>query len=324
MKSNNIILLLIFFGIAYFLYHKNKKGPLSELGTTVSDVFQGKNTASQQENPYKAPENDVLQKTKESVEAAVLGKVKDVFEGTSDDENVASASANDLDNFIPKTSFNVEVVRHQNYYLGYSEKHEAAAWTLHILTREDTYGEASRSGLEFRPDNKVSTKSALSSDYSRSGYDRGHLVPAGDFKCCQEKMNETFLMSNVCPQDRDMNRYSWNEIENLVRRWAKKYDKLYVFTGAIFEGSTTTIGRYNKITVPTYFYKIVVYYPSQSSNETKAIGFLVKNTYDGTQNPKSFAVSVDEIEQRSGIDFLHQLPNRLEQMIEANSKFTSF
>ena len=101
----------------------------------------------------------------------------------------------------------------------------------------------------------VTTGSAHSSDYTKSGYDRGHLCPAADMDFNPVAMEESFFMSNISPQAPEFNRGIWKDLETEVRNWAKKEKKIYVVTGPVFRDNKGTIGE-DKVTVPGYFFKI--------------------------------------------------------------------
>jgi endonuclease G len=85
----------------------------------------------------------------------------------------------------------------------------------------------------FRSDPKVKTGSAALSDYKGSGYDRGHLAPAADFKWSATAMSESFYMSNMSPQVPGFNRGIWKNIESTVRNWAVENDEIYIVTGPV-------------------------------------------------------------------------------------------
>ncbi len=114
------------------------------------------------------------------------------------------------------TSTTGQIVRHTYYTLSYSEKNEQAEWVYYELTPALIRGKQSRTD-DYRPDSSVSTISAQLEDYRGSGYDRGHLCPAGDMKLNLTSMSETFYLSNCSPQDRDFNAGIWNDLEERVR-----------------------------------------------------------------------------------------------------------
>lgn len=338
MKSNRIILILIFFAVGYFLYYKDKPGPIGKLWETVSNVFKTKDTSANKDNPYKAPEPDNeatatkddngteatatnKKKTEENTkeEGSLLDKLKETVLG-KDEQDETSIGNYDIPGFaLPAISKSDEVVKHKNFTLRYEEKYEIPAWVVHKLRGDFTKGRANRGNNQFIPDKKVDGNSALSTDYSNSGYDRGHMVPAGDFKCCQDLMNETFYMSNICPQVPDFNRGIWENIESRIRGWAVRDEELFVVTGPVLTKGMKTIGRYNNVAVPESFYKIVLYYEASNPKKARAIAFLLPNEALFGKRMNSYVVPIDEVERVTGLDFFAKLPDEIERKLEANS-----
>ncbi|MEM0519511.1 DNA/RNA non-specific endonuclease [Aequorivita flava] len=213
------------------------------------------------------------------------------------------------DTFLPASTTG-EIVKHNFYTLSYSEEHEQAEWVAYELKKSDL----SKNEFErpyFIEDKKVETRSADWRNYKNSGYDRGHLCPAGDRRMSFEAYNETFLTSNISPQDHDFNAGIWNRLEQKVRYWARKYDGVYVVTGGVLKGDLNTIGHEN-VSVPNKFYKIVV---DVSGESYKAIAFLIPNK-PSRESFYEYAVSIDEIEDATGIDFFPQLPDSIENEME--------
>lgn len=208
----------------------------------------------------------------------------------------------------------LQLVEHTGFSLGYNERYEQASWVAYPLVREQVSGQGARDRF-FNPDPKVKTGSALFSDYTRSGYDRGHLAPAADFKHSYEQMRETFFMSNISPQDREFNAGIWNDLEKLLRAWAYKYEKIYVVTGPVLKPGLKTIGKVNKIAVPEQFYKVVLY---AEPPYFKGIAFLLRNEPSSMQLSKA-VVSIDSVEHLTGIDFFPLLPDDIEDRVEAKS-----
>jgi len=213
-----------------------------------------------------------------------------------------------------------EVVRHTYYSLCYAEAHEQAAWVAYRLTYEETTGDADRKDDNFKPDDMVQTGSALPNDYSASGYDRGHLAPAADFVFSESALAETFYMSNMSPQAPDFNRGIWKQLEQQVRTWTRKDKTLYVVSGGVLKKGLKKIGKRNKVSVPEYYYKIIL---DLKAPEVKAIAFLMRNE-GSKESLASFVVSIDEIEQQTGIDFFPKLPDVLEKQLEASKNYSKW
>ena len=166
---------------------------------------------------------------------------------------------------------------------------------------------------KFLPDPDVRGAKAYSNDYTKSGYDRGHMAPAADMKWSKQAMAESFYMSNICPQNPNLNRGDWNDLEEKSRQWAKKYGAVYIACGPVYDhGKPKRIGN-NKVAVPDAFYKVILI---NDSKTPQAIGFLFPNKA-GHKPLKKYIVTVDSVEKRTGIDFFPALPDEVENRIEA-------
>lgn len=218
-------------------------------------------------------------------------------------------------NYLPTS--NGEVIKHNFYSLSYIEKYEQAEWVAYELTTCEANGIYERTNY-FRKDSKISTESASYSDYKNTGYDRGHLAPAADMAFSPIAMEESFMYSNVSPQDPSFNRGIWRILESQVRTWARNLTSIYVITGGIFD-SDEYIGE-NKVLVPSAFYKIILYY---KNSNIKVIAFILKNK-KGEKELKEYVVSVDEVEEKTNIDFFPELKDSLENEIEKNIKIENW
>ncbi|MFC7775275.1 DNA/RNA non-specific endonuclease [Flavobacterium sp. GCM10027622] len=220
----------------------------------------------------------------------------------------------DNDFFLPTTTTG-DIVRHKYYTLSYSEEHEQAEWVAYELKKSEIiYSNHKRP--YFIEDPEVHSGSASWKNYIRSGYDRGHLCPAGDRRFSKEAFNETFYTSNITPQRNDFNAGIWNRLEQKTRYWAKKYDGLYVVTGGVLKDDLKSIGK-EHVAVPEYFYKILI---DRSNGGYKTIGFLVP--HEESENALyTFVVPIDKIEKITGIDFFSKLPDGIENKIEKSSDY---
>ena len=207
-----------------------------------------------------------------------------------------------------------EIIEHTGYTLSYREEYEVPEWVAYELTREEVTTLAVERKDNFREDKAVGTGSATLQDYKKSGYDRGHMAPAADFRWSAEAMDDTFYLSNMCPQTHAFNAGIWSDLESAIRSMAYEDGSIYVVTGPVLtDGPYDTIGE-NKVAVPSYFYKVVLDY---SEPTIKAIGFILP--HENSKNPLSyFAVTVDEVEERTGLDFFPLLPDNTEEKMESS------
>jgi len=217
---------------------------------------------------------------------------------------------------IPSTNGN-QIVKHFAYTLQYNEEHEQADWVAYVLTRDEVLSDSFPRTDDFREDPEIISQTANSADYSGSGYDRGHLAPAGDMKWSETAMSESFYYSNMSPQTPGLNRGKWETLESQVRTWADNYGTLYIATGGVLKSGLTTIGA-NKVSVPQMYYKVILDYDNQ-----KAIGFIMKNM-SLTNSLISYSVSVDSVEAVTGIDFFPNLPDVIETTVEKETNFSKW
>jgi endonuclease G, mitochondrial len=213
--------------------------------------------------------------------------------------------------YTPFLTDSAAYIDHSCFELEYSETHEQAKWTYHLLTREMTRANTERSD-RFLVDSKVKTNSATDADYKGSGYDRGHIVPAADMAFSEECMNTSFYYSNMSPQVPSFNRGIWKKLETLVRYWAFAYDSIHIVSGPILQDSLPSIGP-NQVAIPEYYFKALLVY---QKNDKRAIGFILPNA-SSSQNLEAFAISIDEIERKTGLNFFHSLDDRIENELES-------
>ena len=219
----------------------------------------------------------------------------------------SSSSGDDLTEVIvPQKNTPLKRYAYRVWYSDQMRIPLAVAW---YLTGNHVSGSFKRKGVAFHPDEEVSNP-VTTFDYMQSGYSRGHMCPSGDNKWSQRAQEESFLMTNICPQNGKLNGGDWNDLEVLCRTWAKRYDRVYIVCGPVLRGdSHKTIGRQRsrRITVPEAFYKVVL----RTGKNPAAIGFIYDN--NGSSQPMHQAVrSVDEIEQITGLDFFSSLPDDVE------------
>lgn len=219
--------------------------------------------------------------------------------------------------FFPKSTTG-DIVHHSYFSLSYNESYEQAEWVAYVLKKEHlTYDDRKRP--YFIEDPFVSTKSADWRNYKGSGYDRGHLVPAGDRRFALQAYNETFYTSNISPQDREFNAGLWNRLEMQARKWAKRYNTLYVYTGGVLAAGLDEIGD-EDVAVPEYFYKVIV---KENKGNLEVLAFLMKGV-EQNKPLQNFLVPLDRIEELTGIDFFYQLEKEGQDSFEREVKLKNW
>lgn len=207
-----------------------------------------------------------------------------------------------------------QVIHRTGYTLAYDAKTRTPQWVAWELTKMETQGTVERSN-DFQPDPDVKGAKVVTKDYSHSGYDRGHMAPAADMKWSKKAMMESFYMSNICPQDHNLNTSDWSELENKSRQWARRYGKVYIVCGPIYNGKRNEYIGDHRVKVPDAFFKVVLI---NEKKKQRAMGFYFENEA-GERKLQEYLVPVDHLEQLTGMDFFSALPDNLEDRLEAET-----
>lgn len=218
-----------------------------------------------------------------------------------------------LKEFFPEDKLNrkEQILVRKNYVVSYNRETKCPNWVLWELTREHADGNIKRPDYAFHEDMEVPSPRAELVDYRGSGYDRGHMCPAGDNKWDEDAMYESFLMTNMCPQNQQLNSGLWNQIEMQCRYWAKKYEKLYIICGPIFlRGEHQTIGP-NRVMVPEAFFKAVICL----EGEPKGIAFVCRNT-KGDRKKDYYVNTIRQVERITGYCLFPNLDEDIAEQVK--------
>ncbi len=215
--------------------------------------------------------------------------------------------------WLPRGGESGERVTRTAYTLNYNERHEVANWVAYALRPEhlrDCVGRANN----FREDPDLRSGSATLEDYAGSGYDRGHLAPAGDMKWSAEAMRESFYLSNITPQTSSMNRGRWSSLEVVVRAWAKGARETIVVTGPILRRRLRQMGP-SRVSIPEEHFKVVLVHTRRGAR--KAIGFIMSQS--PSENDLSlYALPVRVVEEQTGLDFFPHLTRAEQEALETD------
>lgn len=202
------------------------------------------------------------------------------------------------------------LLRYEAFDVHFNGNRGIANCAAYELVVNELNGTSERSG-EFMPDPGVKS-CPTPADYAGSGTDRGHLVPAADLKWNEEAMRQSFLLTNVCPMHKALNEGGWTKLEEKVREWTARDSALLVFTGPVVSEGDTTLAS-GRVTVPSAYYKVIL---APCVRPKRAIAFIYPNGHSGGRLQK-YAVSVDEVERRTGLDFFPTLPDDEQQRLES-------
>ncbi len=217
-----------------------------------------------------------------------------------------------------------QILKRYAYTTSYNARTLTPNWVGWTLTADHTDGEHARKGHSFMEDLDVPPPRATYTDIREGecGYQRGHMCPAGDNKWSDKAQKEAFLMTNICPQNGDLNQRDWKYLEEACREWAKTYGKVFIVAGPIFyTDAYKTVGEH-RVAVPDAFFKVVLALGNEKTT-TKAIGFVYPNQ-SGHRETGHYACSVDEVERITGLDFFYPLDDSLENRIEATYDYSSW
>ncbi len=218
---------------------------------------------------------------------------------------------------LPAIQESVIILVYSGFVVKYNPEHLIPDWVAYELTAEEVYGDVPRAS-GFSIDLSYEGKQAMREDYSYSGWDKGHMAPSAGMKWSQSAMYESFYLTNICPQNHDLNGRDWHALENRVRSWALKYGRVWGVCGPIVdENQYGTIGERN-VMVPDAFFKATLRRDADGSYH--AIAFVFKND-SSRQLLKDVLVSVDNLEEIIGYDLFPNLDDGVEVEVESASEW---
>lgn len=210
-----------------------------------------------------------------------------------------------------------QIVNYKGFTVSFNAEAHQPNYVAWELTAAETGGDVTRN-VDFAVDRNV-VGSAELSDYRRSGFDRGHMIPAADVKWDAEAMAASHFLTNICPQDHKLNAGAWATLEGNCRQWALRDSAIVIICGPVLSDvMPRSIGSDGRIIpVPERFFKVVA---APYSNPPCGIGFLMNNgpVNGGVQ---AAAVTIDEVEAATGFDFFAALPDEIENEIEAQCAY---
>lgn len=211
------------------------------------------------------------------------------------------------------------ILVYSGFVVNYNTQKLIPNWVAYEITAEEVAGEVPRA-RGFSMDLDYKGRQAMREDYSNTGWDKGHMAPAADMKWSQSAMNESFYLTNICPQNHDLNGKDWHTLEKYVWDWALKYGSVWVVCGPYFYANNYgTIGNQN-VAVPDVFFKAVLRYDGK---EYHSIAFVFENN-ERKQSVWDAVVSVNDVEALTGYDFFTNLSDQLEEDVESQSNWNDW
>jgi len=238
----------------------------------------------------------------------------DTFYASRQDRSQSNTAGGDLLLVKLPERLDNQVVRHKVLTIYYNKYYRIPNCVAYELTSTmtsmaDAPDSENRDNYQFYKDDKADNCPDWW-EYKGSDYTRGHMAPAMDMRGSRQTMQDCFLMSNICPQAEGLNDGEWRHVEEAVHTWSRSVKRLIVFTGPIITNNMKRIGKHRDIAVPEAFFK-VVYAPDQN----RAIAFIMENK-KMLNSWTNYATTIDEVERRTGYDFLSTLDDPVENVLE--------
>jgi len=206
-------------------------------------------------------------------------------------------------------------IENRGYCVGYSDSMKNPLWVAYRIFDVPKLSSGKRpSG--FRIDSRTRAR-VRHSDYTRSGYDRGHMAPNYGIatRYGRDAQKETFLMSNVIPQTPRVNRGIWKDLEmRVAKRYGRHMGEVWVITGPVFEKPVKKLQ--SGVPIPSHYYKIMV---DEQGGNLRALAFLIEKNCPPYTRISQRLVSIDELERRTGLDFFPDLNEGVQQQLESES-----
>ncbi|MDE6521468.1 MAG: DNA/RNA non-specific endonuclease [Muribaculaceae bacterium] len=222
-----------------------------------------------------------------------------------------------LENVVIPSGLASQIKEYTGFTLSFNKENRTPNYVAWELLGTEVGGSVSRTD-NFWPDNDIDgcTKH---SDYTGSGYDRGHMCPAADQKWSEQAMIDCFVMANMCPQLHDLNAGAWETLESKERLWAKRDSAVMIIAGPIYADGETYIEK-SKVRVPDAFFKVLI---APYLDEPRGIAFVYPHA-KCPGNMQDYATTIDEVEKITGFDFFSTLPDELEHKLESTYSFAEW
>ena len=205
-----------------------------------------------------------------------------------------------------------KLIKREGYTVSYNTKYRIANYVAWKLTPERMRGSAKRAQF-FEDPELASNEKVYFGDYSGSGFDRGHMCPAGDNKWSPTAMLDCCIMSNICPQNHTLNGGDWRILEEACRAWvSRKKESIYIIAGPIFTDAPPRWMK-KRVRIPDGFFKALV---CLDAGRERGIAFVYDNVA-GSRPMDSYTMTIDEVEQLTGFDLFHSLPAKQQKELEA-------
>ena len=235
---------------------------------------------------------------------------------TSRQSDNPTIACEDLLKVVAPGNIDEQIVDYTGFTVSFNESLRIPNYVTYELTASETDGEETRMRKFLQGPNVAGCPEHK--DYTNSGYDRGHMAPAADMKWSKDAMRDCFYLTNICPQNQKLNREAWQALEEKTRAWAVRDGKLIVIVGPIVSNHPQRLA--SGIAIPEGFFKVLL---ATNVEPMRAIAFIYKNQ-SGQKNMSQQAVSIDSVEEITGLDFFSSLPDEKETPLEKSCNFNAW
>ena len=207
----------------------------------------------------------------------------------------------------------ITLLKNKGYWVGYSETRKDSLWVIYHLKHINENVQTEDRPSKFKIDNRTISK-VSHNDYTNTGYDRGHMAPnyAIASRYGREAQLETFFMSNICPQQPNLNRQIWRNLESIIaNKYAQEFEEVWMITGPIFDQNIEKLD--SEVEIPDSFYKIII---DEKDNRPRVLAFIIPQGVSSSESLDKFLTNVNEIERLTRLDFMSELEDDLEEEIE--------
>jgi len=213
----------------------------------------------------------------------------------------------------PPAPSDIRILNRGQFVVGWSDRLKHPVWCAYHVRQEAPYDAGERPN--FARDRSIPAAPAPG-DYTKSGYDRGHMVPnyAIVTRYGNNERKKTFLMSNIAPQTPALNRGVWRDVEHRIADlWTARYGEIWVIVGCISGSGETLSGT--SVDVPTAYYQLLV---AQEGMDVRSLAMLFDQSVPWNEWAANNIVTVDELEELTGLDFYPELPSFIQDPLEAD------
>jgi len=208
---------------------------------------------------------------------------------------------------LPETH---KTLNRESYFIDYNTRTKIANYVYERLTKQSYVKNATRDGVNFHVDSEIPKDNrSKNADFSHSGLHKGHLAPAANAVSSRKAMNDTFYLSNIVPQNPNLNQSLWKQLEECIQRSTESHDLVEVFTGPLFVSQQNLSGKSisipvigeSEVAVPTHLFK-VIYFHKGLNHQQEA--YIVPNEAIPQNTPfTAYRRDIREVQRLSGILF---------------------